>query len=127
MTSVPFGTLTGTPSIVRFTSSSSITLPSSPVPLRRSCHHHRLAPPREVILELASELLDPGDDGRGARVRQHADRLAGHVLREVEQQIQVGRLALSGEDALEDLGGPRRALAALGALRARLVGVKAGQ
>src|SRR3989440_9297971 len=128
MTSVPFGTLTGTPSMVRLTSSSGITRPPSLFPRPPwSCHHHRLASPRDVVFELVPELLDPGDDGRGARVRQDADRLSGHVLREVEQQVQVGHLATSREDALEDLGGPRRALTALGALRARLVRVETGE
>src|SRR3989440_9010678 len=128
MTSVPFGTLTGTPSMVRLTSSSGITRPPSLFPRPPwSCHHHRFASSRDVVFELVPELLDAGDDGRGARVRQHADRLAGHVLGEVEQQVQGGRLALARENALEDLGGPRPALAALRALRARLLGAEARQ
>src|SRR5437879_1083844 len=56
-----------------------------------------------------------------------SDRLARHVLREVEQQVQVGRLALPRQNALEDLGGPGGAFTALRALGARLVGVEAGQ
>src|SRR5207245_64398 len=60
-----------------------------------SRHHHRLAPPRQVFLELTPELLDPRDDRRGARIAEYADRLAGHVLGEVEQELEVRRLPLS--------------------------------
>src|SRR5439155_7940257 len=122
MTSVPFGTLSGTSSMVRLMSSSGITSPS---PFPASGHHDGLLASRDVILELVAELLDPRHDGRGAGVAQHANRLPGHVVRQVEQQIEVGHLPLPHEDPLEDLGGPRRSLAALRALRARPVRVEA--
>src|SRR6266446_1250353 len=111
MTSVPGGTLTGAPSIVRVIKPSAICrLPSA--------HHYGLALACEIGFEFASEFLDPTHDGCRARVRQHADRLAGHVLGEIEQQVEVFRFALPGQNALHDLGGPRGALAALRALRA---------
>src|SRR3989442_10585812 len=115
MSNVPGGTLTGTPSMVRFTTPSAISAPPSR-------DHYGLPLARDVVLEFAAKLLDAGDDGRGAGVGEHADRLPGHVVREVEQEIEIGRLPLAREDPLEDLGGPGGALATLGALGARLVG-----
>src|SRR2546425_13309879 len=120
MSSVPGGTLTGVPSIVRLTTPSAIGRPPSR-------HHHGAPPARDVVLERALEALDAAHHGRRAGVREHADRLARHVLRQVEQEIQVGRLALPREDPLEDLRGPRGAFAALRALSARLVRVEAGE
>src|SRR5437879_2476767 len=118
MSSVPGGTLTGMPSIVRLTTSLAI----SALPSR---DQHGLPLARDVVLEFTAELLDAGDDGRRAGVGEHADRLPRHVLREVEQEIEVCRLPLPRKDPLEDLGGPRGAFAALGALGARLVRVEA--
>src|SRR5256885_9435978 len=85
MSSVPGGTLTGTPSMVRFTTPSAISAPPSR-------DHYGLPLARDVVLEFAAKLLDAGDDGRGAGVGEHADRLPGHVVREVEQEIEIGRL-----------------------------------
>src|SRR2546422_3418931 len=45
--------------------------------------------------------------------RSHTDRLTGHVVGEVEQQIQVGRLPLPRQDPLENLRGPRGSYATL--------------
>src|SRR6266480_6947158 len=115
MTSVPGGTDTGTPSMIRLIMPSAIR-PPSPVALAR-----------QIGLKLAPEFLDAADDGRRARVRQYADRLAGHVLGEIEQEIQIVRLSLPREDPLEDLGRPGCAFAALRALRARLVRVEPGE
>src|SRR5262245_30793204 len=106
MTRVPGATETGTPSIVRLTSWSGID---------------RLLLSRQIRLKLPAEFLDAADDGRRARVRQHADRLARHVLGEIEQQVEIFGLALPRQDPLENLGRPRGAFAALRALRARLV------
>src|SRR2546428_9586062 len=117
MSSVPGGTLTGTPSMVRLMTPSAISAPPS-------CDHHGLPLARDVVLEFAAKLLDAGDDGRGAGVGEHADRLPGHVVREVEQEIEIGRLPLAREDPLEDLGGPGGAFPTVGASGGRLVGVK---
>src|SRR5437867_6679269 len=120
MTSVPGGTLTGAPSIVRLIMPSAISrLPSA--------DHYRLALAREIGFEFASEFLDPTHDGCRARVRQHADRLPRHVLGEIEEEVEVFGLALPRQDPLHDLGGPRRALAALRALRARLMRIETGE
>src|SRR5206468_12807884 len=105
MRSVPAGTVTGAPSMVRFTSCSGITLPPSPVPR-----------PVEICLKFSSELLDPAHDRSRARVGQHADSLARHVLRQVEQQVEILGLSLPRQNALHDLGRPRGAFPTLGAL-----------
>src|ERR1051326_2213709 len=111
MTRVPGATATRGPAIVGVMS-------------RAGTGHHRSLLPPETGLELAAEFLDAADDGRGAGVRQHADRLARHVLRQIEQQVESLRLPLPRENSLEDFRRPSRAFAALGALRARLVGVE---
>src|SRR5690606_28973546 len=59
-----------------------------------------------------------------AGIGEHADRLAGHVVRDVEQRVQIGFGPPTRLDAPEDLGGPRGALPARSALSARFVGVE---
>src|SRR5207249_1021078 len=86
-----------------------------------------LPAPRDIVFEFLLELLDSGHDWGGAGIRQHTDRLTGHVVGEVEQQIQVGRLPLPRQDPLENLRGPRGSFATLRALGARLVRVEPGQ
>ena len=81
----------------------------------------------DIRLELAAELLDPAYDRRGAGIAEHADRLARHVLGQVEQQLEVFLLPLPRQDPLQDAGGPRGAFSALRALGAGLVGVEPGQ
>src|SRR3989441_11427908 len=98
MTSVPFGTLSGTSSMVRLMSSSGITSPSS---FPASGHRDGLLASRDVILELVAELLDPRHDGRGAGVAQHATRLPGHVVRQVEKQIAVCHIPMPQAAPLE--------------------------
>src|SRR5689334_6043602 len=117
---VPLGTLSVMPSIVTLTRSSAIRSSSDG-------SHGRLTRTGHIGFEFGSELLDPADHRRGARVAQHTDGRAGHVLRQVEQQLKVFLLALPRQDALENLGGPRRAFAALGALGTALVGVEPRQ
>src|SRR5258705_8496555 len=106
---VPLGTLTGVPSMVRLTRS------------LIGSRHRRRATPGEIGLEFPAELLDAADHRGGAGVGEDTDGLAGHVLGEVEQEIQVLRLPLTREDALQDLDGPGGPFTALRALRARLV------
>src|SRR5512133_894634 len=72
-------------------------------------------------LEVSAEFLDAGHDRRRARITQHADRLARHVFGDLQQRVQIFRSTVAGHDALEYLRGPRRALAALRALRTALV------
>src|SRR5215207_1249243 len=86
---------------------------------------HRTALAGDVRLELVTEFRDPGHDGRGAGVAEHADRLARHLLGDLEQGVEITHRSLPCLDAFEDLGRPRRAFAALRALRAALVGVEA--
>src|SRR3954470_11061091 len=109
MTRVPGGTETGTPSIVRLIKPSAISrLPSA--------NHDGLAFACEIGFKLSAEFLDTADDRRGARIGQHADRLARHVLGQIEEQVEILGLALPREDPLHDSRGPRGALATLGAL-----------
>src|SRR2546422_7089764 len=120
MTSVPGGTLTGAPSIVRLIKPSAISrLPSA--------DHYRLAFACEIGLEFASEFLDPTHDRSGAGIRENTDRFSRHVFREIQEQVEVLSLALSRQNALHDPGGPGGALAALGALRARLMRIETGE
>src|SRR3954470_12089536 len=117
MTRVPGGTETGTPSIVRLIKPSAISrLPSA--------NHDGLAFACEIGFKLPAEFLDTAHDRRGARIRQHTDRLARHVLGKIEQQIEILGFALSREDPLHDLRGPRGAFATLRALRARLMRIE---
>ena len=53
-----------------------------------------------------------------------ADRAAGHLVRDVEQQRDVGLEAAAGRDTLGDTGEPEGAFAAGRALAAGLVGVE---
>src|SRR5678815_5631567 len=76
-------------------------------------------------LEIFAELLEPRDNRRGARVAQHADRLARHVLGNLEQRVEVFRRSLAFHDPLEDLRRPRGAFTTLRALRAALVSEEA--
>src|SRR5687767_7821183 len=118
MIGVPFGTATCMPSIVTVTNScSGIRFLSSSLMLGPASRgrQRRLARAGDVGLELGAELLDAAHHRRGAGVAQHADRLAGHVFREVQQQLEVLLPALARQNPLEDPGGPRGAFAALGA------------
>src|SRR5256885_16583256 len=104
MTRVPGGTETGTPSIVRLIKPSAISrLPSA--------NHDGLAFACEIGFKLPAEFLDAADDRGGARVRQHADRLARHVLGKIEEQIEILGLALPRGDPPHDFRGPRGARA----------------
>src|SRR5438046_10481810 len=75
----------------------------------------------DQCLEVPTELVDPRHDRRRARIAEYADRLPRHVVGDAEQRIEILRAALARGDALENLGGPRRTFAALGALRTALV------
>src|SRR5258707_12400960 len=89
--SVPGGTLTGRPSIVRFTRSCSAMMRQL---LQRGVRAARLWPheagvrPHAVQVFVAEE-LDAAHDARGCRLAQRADRLAGDVVADVVEKIQV--------------------------------------
>src|SRR5687768_8971251 len=89
---IPLGTLICAPSIVTVTVSSGMHFRESV---------RRLPRPLDVGVELPAEFLDTAHDGSGAGVAEHADGLAGHALREVEQELEVGLLALPGQDPLQ--------------------------
>src|SRR5678815_3731724 len=117
MMGVPAGTPTVIPSMVTLTSACSGMLDR----LKR-----RRARPAQVRIELGAEFLDAAHHRGRARVAQHADGLARHLLGQVEQEVEVARLALPGDDALEHARRPRRSFAALRALRTRLVRIELG-
>src|SRR5512144_2549354 len=121
---VPSATATGLPSIVRLIVLTSAM--SSSLGLRRSGRGggaERASLPGDVRLELVAPLLNARDHRHRARIGQHADRLARHVLADLEQRVEVRHRALARLDALHDLRRPRGALAALRALGTALVGV----
>src|SRR5918999_225060 len=118
---VPFGTLTGAPSMITLTNSSGIKLllPCSSSQSRKhgsNRGHGGLARALDVRLELVPKLLDPAHNRRGAGVAQHADRLAGHVIRQIQQELEMLLLALPCQNALQDPHRPRGPFAALGTL-----------
>src|SRR5262249_20746686 len=77
-----------------------------------------------LCLRTRPELPDVRDHCRLAGIRQHADGAARHLVAKVHEQVEVLHLAFTGQYALQRLPPPRRAFAALGALRARFVGVE---
>ena len=73
---------------------------------------------------LVLELGDGGLHGPGDGFTVGADRAASHLVRDVEQQGDVGLKATTGRDALRDAGEPEGAFATGRALTAGLVGVE---
>src|SRR5688572_21656658 len=118
---VPSGAATGLPSIVRL-----IVLTSAmnsrvlvvrqsvrPRPSGRGGRAERAPLARDVRLELVAPLLDARRDRHGAGIREHADRLPGHGVADLEQRVEVRHGAVTRFDALHDLGRPRGTLATL--------------
>src|SRR3990170_4950362 len=87
----------------------------------------RLPRALDIRFELLPELLDSAHDRSGAGIAQDADRLAGHVVGEVEQQLEVLLLTLPRQDPLQNANRPGGTLPALGALRTGFVRVEAGE
>src|SRR6185436_13382613 len=81
----------------------------------------------DVRLELVAELLNAAHNGGRTGVAKYADGLAGHVIREIKQQLEVLLLALPGQNPFQDSDRPGRPLPALGALGAGFVGIEASQ
>src|SRR5262245_22461292 len=123
---VPRGTAICMPSIVTVTRSSAIQLTDARG-WYSDGYKRRLLRLRDVGFELRAELLNPAHHRRGAGVAQNANCLARHVLREIEEKIEILGLSHPCQNPLEDLRGPRRSLTALGALSAGLVSVEFGQ
>src|SRR5688500_1098715 len=76
-------------------------------------------------LELRAEFLDSRNDWNSARIAEHANRRAGHQVREIQERVEVFHRPLPVADSLEDLRRPRGAFAALRALSAALMGKEA--
>src|SRR5687768_11189550 len=111
---VPFATASASPSTVTFTVSTAPVGSATCSPLlaaaaasdgRQGAGFHQ----RQVV---AAELLDGRHAGGGRRVAQHADGLARHVVRNLQQGVQVVGRAAAVLDPAQDLGGPGGALAA---------------
>src|SRR5215510_8944372 len=99
MTRVPGGTDTGVPSIVRLMRPSVISCQSS-------ADHDGLLLARQIGFEFAPELLYATHDWCGTRIRQHTDRFPGHVLGQIEQEVEIFCFPLPRQDPLHDLRGP---------------------
>src|SRR5258706_15665114 len=111
--SVPGGTLTGRPSIVRFTRSCSAMMRHL---LQRGVRAARLWPHQagvrpHVVQIFVAEELDATHDARGCRGAQWAERLAGDVVADVVEQIQVALPTVPLFEPLPQLHHPERALA----------------
>src|SRR5438067_12498515 len=109
-TSVPFGTVTSRPLIVTVTSSSAMV----PWVIR--------APPQaEVFQVLVAEVLHGSRDRAGGEVAQGAQHLAADLAGQRQQQVEIGFAAAATFQPKQDFVQPTGALAAGGALAARLV------
>src|SRR5258708_23110303 len=103
--SVPGGTLTGRPSIVRFTRSCSAMMRHL---LQRGVRAARLWPHEagmraHVVQVFVAEELDAAYDARGCRVAQWTERLAGDVVADVVEQFQVALPAVPFFEPLQQL------------------------
>src|SRR5438067_9410718 len=104
---VPLETVTGTPSMVSVTVSLGAAVAVMPSPVTMgwplSCECRRGAPrARDIGFEFAAELLDAAHHRGGARIGKHADSLAGHLVGQVEEQVQVLVGPFPGQDPLQD-------------------------
>src|SRR5215204_4197677 len=103
MISVPFGTVTSKPSIVRVTSSSTGGSAGRSGARVMSVRSHELGLPQprrdaagDVVLVLAAEVLQRGGDRAGRAVTEGAERPAVDVVADVQQLLEVllGALAV---------------------------------
>src|SRR4051812_1395638 len=108
---VPAGTETGRPSIVRLTvcgPGEVISRYASSRWLSRmravSCEggHEKMRLLLDQRLEVAAELLESRDHGRCTGIAEHTDRLARHVVGDLEQRVEVLRRPIADSDALEN-------------------------
>src|SRR4029079_15598844 len=82
---------------------------------------------RDVMLELAAEMLDEALDRQCGRVSERADRPALDVVRDLRQQIEILGAALAVLDAVHHAPQPPGAFAARCALAARLLVIEIRQ
>src|SRR6266540_2918686 len=81
----------------------------------------------DVLVELCAEVPECRDDGAGGAVAEGTERAAEDRVADVRQRVHVLAPALAALQPDEDLLHPVGALAAGGALAARLVGVEPGE
>src|SRR5262245_26060982 len=111
MTVTPSSTLIERPSIS--------TVGMAAWPLRGGAE--RAAPEAGVLLELGLVLGDERADGHGGGLRERADRVALHVVRDPEQEVDVRRRRAPGLELLEHPVQPAGALTTRRTLATRLV------
>src|SRR2546423_7675364 len=80
-----------------------------------------MGPFLDQAFEIATELLQARHDRCRTRVAQDTDRLARHVVGDLEQRIEVLGGTIANGDPLENFRCPSGALATLPALRAALM------
>src|SRR5215470_13103541 len=114
ITVLPPGTCTWRPSISRLT----VVLIGSDVV------RHEAALVVDVVLELVAEVLDEALHRQRRGVAERADRAAGDVVRDRQQQVEVFVAPLAMLDAVDDAPQPSRAFAARGALAAGFLEVE---
>src|SRR6185295_739978 len=122
ITSSPFGAVTSTPSMVSVTwsvrfSTSVMSVGSNQL---RAVQLRGLAA-LDVVDVVLLEVLDGRRHRAGRAVAEAAERAAEDVVAGVQQGVEVLRGALAGQDPAVDPDHPVVALAARGALAARLV------
>src|SRR3989442_11248232 len=120
---IPLGTVSETPSMVRVTCSvglSGISISGN----RRGGQALLLG---DVVLELVPERRHVAPHGHGDGVPQGTDGVSLDPIAHVDEEVQVGHLAPSALEPLEDLNVPAGPLAAGSALAASLVSVEARQ
>src|SRR5690242_15716840 len=71
-------------------------------PRRAPIGRHRAAAFADVRFEFSAEVLDRRQGGRRRRIAERAERLAGDVVADADEQVDVPHLSLAAFDAGED-------------------------
>src|SRR3954463_2860037 len=90
-------------------------------PRRTPVGGHRAAPLADVRFELSAEVLHRRQGRCGGGVAEGAQRLAGNVVADADEQVDVAHLPFTALDAGENLVEPVAPFTTRGALAARLV------
>src|SRR4051794_17700909 len=124
MSNVPLGTEISIPSMVTVTRSSLAGACVMSVGSSQDLVRVGRAATVQVSHVLVAEVLDRGRHRAGGAVAEGAERPAEDVVGQVEQRLEILFRALAGLEPVVDADVPVRALAARGALAARLVAVE---
>src|SRR6266567_1076735 len=115
ITVLPLGTATGLPSTSRFNI------------LVSDIGRDQTLLVLDVVLELATKMLDEALDRQRGRVAQRADGASGDIVGHVNQQIEVFVPALTVLDAIDHAPQPSRPLPAWRALSAGFLEIEVRQ